>query len=68
VCSEAAAHKDEHPHPPTISKRPGKLRYLHASGSSASPAASDIFSAHGPAPRLQPSVLAIPRFAADPSL
>jgi hypothetical protein len=28
VCSEADAHKDERPHPPTISKRPAKLCYL----------------------------------------
>jgi hypothetical protein len=28
VCSETAAQKNERPHPPTISKRPAKLRYL----------------------------------------
>jgi hypothetical protein len=28
VCSEAAVQNGEHPHPPTIAKRPAKLRYL----------------------------------------
>jgi hypothetical protein len=50
VWKEADAQKDERPHPPTISKRPGKLRYLRTSGSCASPAASDMSPAHRPAP------------------
>jgi hypothetical protein len=54
VCEEAAAHKDECPHPPTISKRPAKLRYLRTSGSSASPAASNMFPAHRPDARPYP--------------
>jgi hypothetical protein len=28
VCEDAAAQQGERPHPPTISKRPAKLRYL----------------------------------------
>jgi hypothetical protein len=46
--------KSEHSHPPTFIKRPAKLRYLRTSGSSASPAASDISPAHRPAPRPYP--------------
>ena len=57
VCPEATPPTSAGPHPPTIAKRPAKLRYLRTSGSSASPAASDMSPAHRPDPRQSPAPL-----------
>jgi hypothetical protein len=59
-CARKRTLSFERPPPPTISKRPAKLRYLRTSGSSASPAASDMSEAHRPDPRPRPEALPFP--------